>query len=73
LLNLSATLMLSLVYSFCLSVLGALSIDFPFNLFDALQSSVLRDLSSMRRLVVATGGGAVIRPVNWYLELILPL
>jgi hypothetical protein len=23
-------------------------------------------LSSMRRLVVATGGGAVIRPVNWY-------
>jgi shikimate kinase len=34
----------------------------------AFQSSVLRDLSSMRRLVVATGGGAVIRPVNWYLE-----
>ena len=31
-----------------------------------LQSSVLRDLSSMHRLVVATGGGAVIRPVNWY-------
>ncbi|CAL4967015.1 unnamed protein product [Urochloa decumbens] len=29
------------------------------------ESSVLRDLSSMRRLVVATGGGAVIRPVNW--------
>jgi len=54
-------------------VLGALSIDCPFNLLDALQSSVLRDLSSMRRLVVATGGGAVIRPVNWYLELILPL
>uniref|UniRef100_A0A453R612 Shikimate kinase n=1 Tax=Aegilops tauschii subsp. strangulata TaxID=200361 RepID=A0A453R612_AEGTS len=26
---------------------------------------VLRDLSSMHRLVVATGGGAVIRPVNW--------
>jgi len=25
----------------------------------------------MRRLVVATGGGAVIRPVNWYLELTL--
>lgn len=22
----------------------------------------------MKRLVVATGGGAVIRPVNWYLE-----
>ncbi|PAN24921.1 hypothetical protein PAHAL_4G262500 [Panicum hallii] len=29
------------------------------------ESSVLRDLSSMRRLVVATGGGAVIRPINW--------
>ncbi|GJN22280.1 hypothetical protein PR202_gb09835 [Eleusine coracana subsp. coracana] len=29
------------------------------------ESSVLRDLSLMRRLVVATGGGAVIRPVNW--------
>ena len=29
------------------------------------ESSVLRDLSSMHRLVVATGGGAVIRPVNW--------
>jgi shikimate kinase len=24
-------------------------------------------MSSMRRLVVATGGGAVIRPVNWYI------
>ncbi|CAN6214499.1 unnamed protein product [Urochloa humidicola] len=29
------------------------------------ESSVLKDLSSMRRLVVATGGGAVIRPINW--------
>nr|UIP35191.1 shikimate kinase 1 [Leucojum aestivum] len=29
------------------------------------ESEVLRDLSSMHRLVVATGGGAVIRPVNW--------
>ncbi|WVZ87389.1 hypothetical protein U9M48_034030 [Paspalum notatum var. saurae] len=29
------------------------------------QSEVLRDLSSMHRLVVATGGGAVIRPINW--------
>jgi len=29
------------------------------------ESSVLKDMSSMRRLVVATGGGAVIRPVNW--------
>lgn len=30
-----------------------------------LQSEVLKDLSSMSRLVVATGGGAVIRPINW--------
>ncbi|RWW07494.1 hypothetical protein BHE74_00036583 [Ensete ventricosum] len=30
-----------------------------------LKSEVLKDLSSMRRLVVATGGGAVIRPINW--------
>ncbi|WOK91603.1 shikimate kinase 3, chloroplastic isoform X1 [Canna indica] len=29
------------------------------------ESQVLKDLSSMHRLVVATGGGAVIRPVNW--------
>ncbi|XP_026421186.1 uncharacterized protein LOC113317259 [Papaver somniferum] len=29
------------------------------------QSEVLRELSLMRRLVVATGGGAVIRPINW--------
>ncbi|KAL5992200.1 Shikimate kinase 3, chloroplastic [Asimina triloba] len=29
------------------------------------ESEVLQDLSLMRRLVVATGGGAVIRPVNW--------
>ncbi|XP_072953751.1 shikimate kinase 3, chloroplastic-like isoform X1 [Typha angustifolia] len=29
------------------------------------ESEVLRDLSSMRRLVVATGGGVVIRPINW--------
>uniref|UniRef100_A0A0E0KVU1 shikimate kinase n=1 Tax=Oryza punctata TaxID=4537 RepID=A0A0E0KVU1_ORYPU len=29
------------------------------------ESDVLRDLSSMHRLVVATGGGAVIRPINW--------
>ncbi|KAK3143582.1 hypothetical protein QOZ80_4AG0302130 [Eleusine coracana subsp. coracana] len=29
------------------------------------ESDVLRDLSSMQRLVVATGGGAVIRPINW--------
>eukprot|EP00262_Sarcandra_glabra_P002318 TRINITY_DN12592_c0_g1_i4.p1 TRINITY_DN12592_c0_g1~~TRINITY_DN12592_c0_g1_i4.p1 ORF type:complete len:273 (+),score=54.89 TRINITY_DN12592_c0_g1_i4:344-1162(+) len=29
------------------------------------ESAVLRDLSLMRRLVVATGGGAVIRPINW--------
>ncbi|XP_042442517.1 shikimate kinase 3, chloroplastic-like isoform X2 [Zingiber officinale] len=29
------------------------------------ESKVLKDLSSMSRLVVATGGGAVIRPINW--------
>uniref|UniRef100_A0A0A9A235 Shikimate kinase n=1 Tax=Arundo donax TaxID=35708 RepID=A0A0A9A235_ARUDO len=29
------------------------------------ESSLLGDLSSMRRLVVATGGDAVIRPINW--------
>ncbi|OVA17042.1 Shikimate kinase/Threonine synthase-like 1 [Macleaya cordata] len=29
------------------------------------ESEVLRELSLMRRLVVATGGGAVIRPINW--------
>ncbi|KAJ3677341.1 hypothetical protein LUZ60_003065 [Juncus effusus] len=29
------------------------------------ESEVLKDLSTMRRLVVATGGGAVIRPINW--------
>lgn len=29
------------------------------------ESKALRDLSQMRRLVVATGGGAVIRPINW--------
>ncbi|XP_039124422.1 shikimate kinase 3, chloroplastic [Dioscorea cayenensis subsp. rotundata] len=29
------------------------------------ESEVLRDLSTMHRLVVATGGGAVIRPINW--------
>ncbi|XP_074559969.1 shikimate kinase 3, chloroplastic-like [Curcuma longa] len=29
------------------------------------ESKVLKDPSSMSRLVVATGGGAVIRPINW--------
>ncbi|XP_026446890.1 shikimate kinase 3, chloroplastic-like [Papaver somniferum] len=29
------------------------------------ESEVLRELSLMHRLVVATGGGAVIRPINW--------
>lgn len=29
------------------------------------ESKVIANLSSMRRLVVATGGGAVIRPINW--------
>lgn len=27
----------------------------------------MEDLSKMKRLVVATGGGAVVRPINWYL------
>lgn len=29
------------------------------------ETKVLKDLSSMPRLVIATGGGAVIRPINW--------
>ncbi|KAI3934638.1 hypothetical protein MKW92_035109 [Papaver armeniacum] len=29
------------------------------------ESEVLKELSLMHRLVVATGGGAVIRPINW--------
>ncbi|CAN6478272.1 unnamed protein product [Victoria cruziana] len=29
------------------------------------ESKVLKNLSTMHRLVVATGGGAVIRPINW--------
>ncbi|KAL9267983.1 Shikimate kinase 3, chloroplastic-like protein [Drosera capensis] len=29
------------------------------------ESEVLRKLSSMQQLVVSTGGGAVIRPINW--------
>ncbi|XP_071693409.1 shikimate kinase, chloroplastic-like [Rutidosis leptorrhynchoides] len=29
------------------------------------ETEVLHKLSSMRRLVISTGGGAVIRPVNW--------
>ncbi|GJP78261.1 hypothetical protein CLOP_g8585 [Closterium sp. NIES-67] len=33
--------------------------------FRQLESRVLAELSSMGRLVVATGGGAVTRPVNW--------
>ncbi|KAJ4953523.1 hypothetical protein NE237_030355 [Protea cynaroides] len=35
------------------------------NFFRDNETEVLRDLSSMHRLVVATGGGAVIRPINW--------
>ena len=31
-----------------------------------LQSQVLAELSSLGRLVVATGGGAVLRPMNWW-------
>lgn len=30
-----------------------------------LQTEVIMQLSSMGRLVVATGGGAVVRPQNW--------
>ncbi|CAI5464781.1 unnamed protein product [Closterium sp. Yama58-4] len=33
--------------------------------FRQLETRVLAELSSMGRLVVATGGGAVTRPVNW--------
>lgn len=33
--------------------------------FRDVESQVLRELSTMKRLVVATGGGAVVRPVNW--------
>ncbi|KAJ4756820.1 Shikimate kinase [Rhynchospora pubera] len=33
--------------------------------FRDIESQVLKDLSTMKRLVVATGGGAVVRPVNW--------
>lgn len=29
------------------------------------ETEVLRKLSSMQRLVVSTGGGAVVRPINW--------
>ncbi|GAB4847676.1 Shikimate kinase [Ancistrocladus abbreviatus] len=35
------------------------------NFFRDNESEVLRKLSSMQRLVVSTGGGAVIRPINW--------
>lgn len=31
----------------------------------ALQTEALQKLSMMHRLVVSTGGGAVIRPINW--------
>jgi shikimate kinase len=32
----------------------------------SLQSEALRKLSLSPKQVVATGGGAVVRPVNWY-------
>lgn len=32
----------------------------------ALQTEALQKLSMMHRLVVSTGGGAVVRPINWY-------
>lgn len=34
--------------------------------FFSLQSEALQKLSFAPRKVVATGGGAVVRPVNWY-------
>ncbi|KAL7176083.1 hypothetical protein ACSBR2_029624 [Camellia fascicularis] len=36
--------------------------------FRDYESEALRNLSLMPRQVVATGGGAVIRPINWYLD-----
>ncbi|KAG0476530.1 hypothetical protein HPP92_013371 [Vanilla planifolia] len=33
--------------------------------FRDTESNILKDLSSMKRLGVGTGGGAVIRPINW--------
>lgn len=33
--------------------------------FRDTESEVLKDLSTMHKLVIATGGGAVIRPINW--------
>ncbi|KAJ8493681.1 hypothetical protein OPV22_015402 [Ensete ventricosum] len=39
--------------------------DYSEAFFRDNESEVLKDLASMRRLVVATGGGAVIRPINW--------
>lgn len=34
--------------------------------FFFLQSEALRKLSLVPRQIVSTGGGAVVRPVNWY-------
>ncbi|WVZ23840.1 hypothetical protein V8G54_002384 [Vigna mungo] len=39
-------------------------LPFPF-LALPFQTEVLRKLSLMRQLVISTGGGAVIRPINW--------
>ncbi|URD74962.1 Shikimate kinase [Musa troglodytarum] len=39
--------------------------DYSEAFFRDNESEVLKDLASMHRLVVATGGGAVIRPINW--------
>ncbi|KAL7208388.1 hypothetical protein ACSBR1_030194 [Camellia fascicularis] len=36
--------------------------------FRDYESEALRNLSLMPRQVVATGGGAVIRPINWYVS-----
>lgn len=34
----------------------------------SLQSEALRKLSSVPRQVVATGGGVVVRHINWYIS-----
>ena len=33
--------------------------------WDMVQSAAIAQLASMGRLVVATGGGAILRPANW--------
>ncbi|KAK4740898.1 hypothetical protein SAY87_024486 [Trapa incisa] len=50
--------------------IGGTSVDHIFsqcgeNFFRDYESEALQKLSSMRQQVVATGGGAVVRPINW--------